>query len=217
MTPYTAGALSPPSFKKYMFRYSDLKSPFLSRELYSKACLDIMSTTQCHFDVYEYWQKTGELCTYPELLSNNTIVSPQTATADYAGLLSCYDLAVLLEERRFQDAVISKLIRRLRSYLPDKEIFVQQLTPSVVDKMITTYGSDAPLYRLLVKAAARFGSLQQIGAFTSADYPLSFRADLTMQLALLREKTGGPRDFAENECEFHWCRGGGYQCTARDR
>ncbi|KAF2818645.1 hypothetical protein CC86DRAFT_388769 [Ophiobolus disseminans] len=188
---------APPTMKSYLMLLPEISSSYLRRQFLRDDCMDIHTTIDRQLDIYENWRCTGEVKTYPELrrISSNFVITLQSARADYADFISSYDLAVLLEEKPFQDAIISNIIVRLRSYLPDDGDFIQQLTTHLANKMLLRYGNDSPLYRLSVQAAARFGSLQQIGMFTSAAYQSAFRTkdQQTLRRTSARFTGAGPR------------------------
>jgi hypothetical protein len=134
----------------------------------------------------------------------------KNANSYYPNLLLCYDFAVTLEEPRFQDAIISKIMRRLRDDVKDQSLFVELLTESAVKKLANTYGLQLPMYKLAVRAAARFGTSNQLANFADAKFPHIFRRQVMEYTANLRERKDGQKDFADDECEFYRCGAGKY-------
>lgn len=149
---------------------------------------------------------------YPELVGRRGDLTRDSAGTDCAGLLGSYDLGKRLGDKRFQDAVLSRLVRCLKSDIEHKKAFVGGLTPFLVEKIIRLYSQKSPMYKLSVKAAAHFASMRQIGAFSTDGYPQGFLSDLLKELTLLREALQPILVLVEDECEFHLCREEGYRC-----
>jgi hypothetical protein len=91
----------------------------------------------------------------------------------YSNLLGCYDLALDLIDKAFQDAVISKLIARLRTVQhspeplpsgPHQHLFISLFTAPFLGKLTKDYGPDSSLWNLSVAAAAQWASKEQIEA-----------------------------------------------------
>jgi hypothetical protein len=187
---------------------SKITSPYLQRGLCNTDSLKFSGVTHQVFDVYEYWAQTGTIMIFPELSQSNT--TDTTARNDYKGLFACYKLAVTLEEPRYQDAVMSKMVRRLRSNVPDRAIFVDLLTPTAIDKWLRKYGSESPIHQLAVVAAARFGTVQQVANFADTSFPQKFRTNSLGYMALTCP-SNSPKDFLDNDCIFHKCYVDGYR------
>lgn len=138
MASYNNTGLKVMSMKDCTFRRSQITSPILKRELSKKDFVDLTGIAFHHFDMYEYWSSTEKLLTYQELVQKDFKATFKTASSDYENLLLSYDFAVTLEEPRFQDAVVSKIIRRPCNDIKDQSIFVRLLTESTVTKLANT-------------------------------------------------------------------------------
>jgi hypothetical protein len=172
-----------------------------------------------HFEVYLDWQETGIIYFHRDL-SVQITADRENATDYFMFILICYNLGIQLEELEIQNAVISDMIRRLRSDPTAGEHFVGMLTPTTVDNVVHRNRSDKsePIYRLTIEAVAYFGSNDQLEEIARRTYHGTFQADLIISLAILRGKSRLLKDFVEDECEYHWwCAAAGHPCAARDQ
>jgi hypothetical protein len=130
------------------------------------------------------------------------------ARHDHKNLLGCYALGVTLHDRRFQDAVVSKLIWMLR--MPgshQSRSFVRLLTRNAVQAIIVRYGTTSPIFLLVVSAYARFASAHEISTLAFSHYSGEFKSHVMKELGLLRvtQHIDGvaAADFVRSECKFH--------------
>jgi hypothetical protein len=158
-----------PNTKTYKFPLSDVQSTDLYSDLDSDGCADIYITNDQLFDTYQYWRTTRDIKMYPDLVGRRSELMEDSVHSDCAFLLGCYELGKRLEDKPFQDAVLSKLIHCLRSNEGYQDAFVGGLMPFLVGKIIVLYGLKSPVYKLAVRAVAHFASVQQMSAFAPGD------------------------------------------------
>jgi hypothetical protein len=180
------------------------------------------------FDVYEAYLAKGTVFTVSQLKhrhhsSFNSIMShtlgiskgkleldltPEQARDDYSNMLACYALGVTLHDRRFRDAVATKLIWMLR--MPgahQSRSFVRVLTCDAVQAIIDKSGTVSPIFLLTASAYARFVSIHDISTLVFSKYSADFKSQVLKELGLSRctQHLDGSAaaEFVVNDCKFH--------------
>ncbi|KAF1836261.1 hypothetical protein BDW02DRAFT_616475 [Decorospora gaudefroyi] len=125
-------------------------------------------------------------------------------------------LGNLLEEKRFEEAVISKIICWFRALAKNPlhiEVFVKGMGGSFIKNFVEDFTVESALFKLVVAAVAWFAGAHGIRAFCGDECPIAFRQELGVRLLAQRDTV--PANFALNECEFHHCRVDKYECTVK--
>ncbi|CAO2652082.1 Nn.00g003650.m01.CDS01 [Neocucurbitaria sp. VM-36] len=231
----TEASQTPLRHKDYRLPPSYLSAPYFQEQLRlskpisnSSICFHMLNdTTVQHFDIYEAWLLSSELSTLSELedqvqsslaptlghglgiLKKKPLrtFTPEQARADYDNLLGCYSLGSTLGDRRFQDAVASKLIHLLRSPNSHQSQLVRLLTHQRIHGFLNGCTTCSPFFLLLATAYARFASVHDIQVLAVSNFPDTFKNGVMQALAPLRAKQhvygNAAADFAVGECRFH--------------
>jgi hypothetical protein len=126
---------------------------------------------------------------------------------DYSHLLSCHMLGSTLHDSRFQDAIITRILGMLRGASGHQSQFIRLMKKSGVDAITNHYGTNSPLFRVAVKAYARFATLHELDQLAFSDYPASFKSYTMKELGRLRQTQhsdgAAALDFAIGDCNYH--------------
>ncbi|KAH7068399.1 hypothetical protein BKA63DRAFT_581875 [Paraphoma chrysanthemicola] len=180
-----------------------------------------------HFDIYDYYLNRDAVYSTSEIEAHRNksfahtlgdsipffkkateiTITPEEARIDYQNLLACYALGATLHDRRFQDAVASKLVTTLRARGTHQIQLIRLLYANTITAIIEQYGTQSPLFLLLVAAYARFASVNEIGILAFSSVNGSFKSHVLKEMAGLRAKqhvdgVAAP-DFVVSECRFH--------------
>ncbi|KAH7092343.1 hypothetical protein FB567DRAFT_614246 [Paraphoma chrysanthemicola] len=228
----TNNSLSGISCKEYRIPASRLSPTF--REQYRSPgvsgpsiTITLDENTTEHYDIYDFYlnkdtvRSTSEIETYRKKSIAHTLgesipyfkkstemtITPEEARIDYHNLLACYTLGATLHDHRFQDAVASKLVTTLRARGTHQTQLIRLLDANTIKAIIEQYGTQSPLFLLLVAAYARFASVNDIGTLAFSSVSGSFKSHVLKEMAGLRAKqhidgVGAP-DFVVSECRFH--------------
>ena len=126
---------------------------------------------------------------------------------DYNHLLSCHMLGSTLHDSRFEDAIITRILGMLRGANGHQSQFIRLMTKSVVEAIANHYGTNSPLFRVAVKAYARFATLHELDQLAFSNYPASFKCHMMKELGRLRQTQhldgAAALDFAIGDCNYH--------------
>jgi hypothetical protein len=227
-------AQTPRKYKEYRILPSELPKAYVE-ELRKRPTIDPKSppwvttlddTTIAVFDVYEAYLLKGIVSTVSQfahrrhpslgsmmghtlgLSTEKNVLTPDQARDEYRNLLACYALGVTLHDRRFQDAVATKIICMLR--MPgahQSRSFVRILTCDAVQAIIDKSGTASPIFLLMTSAYARFASTHEISTLVFSQYSADFKSHVVKELGILRtiQHVDGVAavDFVVNNCKFH--------------
>jgi hypothetical protein len=227
-------AQTPRKYKEYRILPSELPEAYVE-ELRTRPMIGPKSTlwvttlddtTTAVFDIYEAYLLEGIVSTVSQfahrrhsslgsmmghtlgLSTEKHVLTPNQARDDYRNLLACYALGVTLHDRRFQDAVATKIICMLR--MPgahQSRSFVRILTCDAVQAIIDKSGTTSPIFLLMTSAYARFASTHEIGTLVFSQYSADFKSQVVKELGILRtiQHVDGvaAADFVVNDCKFH--------------
>tara|TARA_R110002003_G_scaffold171_16_gene14026 strand:- start:11190 stop:11792 length:603 start_codon:yes stop_codon:yes gene_type:complete len=183
--------------------------------------------TTAHFDVYEHYLSKGTVCSTTEIMTRRnkslaqtlghsitffnkpleTRLAPDEARTDYENLIACYALGMTLHDRRFQDAVASKIVTMLRASGTHQSQLIRILTPTAIGTIIDQYGTESRLFLLLAAAYARFATVNELNTLVFSKIHGQFKSHVMNDMATLRVRqhvdgVAAP-DFVVSECRFH--------------
>lgn len=234
--PHAIGvATTPQQYKEYRIETSHLRPSYLEEQVQGSAssskdtppAMEPKDTTVEQFDAYmDYLAKSDVLKPFEKAHCNDFILTKsigkllgsrktkptpnytdEQARKEYMHLLGCYTLGTTMHDHRFEDVIASRLLNMLRQAGSHQSQFIRLLSSSGVQSILDRYATNAPLFTVVVKAYARFATLNDIDKLASTKYPGAFRIHVMKELARLRTTQhfdgAAAGDFAMEDCNYH--------------